>query len=280
MPTDLVKVLRTSTNNKHKEETKLKLNSSQIKHLLDEAYHVYNNTDFIINDPISVPHCFSQKADIEIAGLFAAIFAWGNRKTIISKSIQLMKLMDNQPHGFVTQHATSDLKRFLHFAHRTFNDTDLLYFISFLKNHYTQYDSLEYAFSLNELKSKNVFEALVNFNHTFFSELDVLPRKKKHISSPLKNSSCKRLCMYLRWMVRQDSRGVDFGLWQNIKPDQLICPLDVHVLRVATRLGLIKAGKANWASAVELTEQLRNFDAADPVKYDFALFGMGVLRKL
>ncbi|MFY8019582.1 MAG: TIGR02757 family protein [Bacteroidia bacterium] len=248
-----------------------------VKDLLNELYERYNRKDFIALDPISIPHQFTKKQDIEIAALFAAVFAWGQRITIINKTNELLKLMDFAPHDFITTHQDADLKRFLGFKHRTFNDTDLLYFISFLKFWYAQYDSLETAFvSLNLHQETDIGNGLNQFKKHFFSLDDFPQRTMKHISSPQQGSSCKRLNMFLRWMVRKDKSGVDFGIWNQIKSSQLIIPLDVHSSRVARKFGLLKSEKNDWKAAVELTKQLRKFDKQDPVKYDFALFGAGV----
>jgi uncharacterized protein (TIGR02757 family) len=252
-----------------------------LKKLLDEQLKLHNQQGFIEKDPISIPHRFSKKQDIEIAGFFAAIFAWGNRTTIINKCNELIQLMDDAPFQFITQHQEIELKRFLAFKHRTFNATDLLHFIRVLRYHYDNQSSaeptLETAFS-NALNRKDdtVENALVSFHDYFFSLEDSPGRTKKHISTPANNSSCKRLNMFLRWMVRKDKAGVDFGIWKNIKPNQLVCPLDVHVQRVALNLNLIQSEKAEWKTAVELTEKLKSFDPSDPVKYDIALFSMGV----
>ena len=248
--------------------------------LLNEKVETYNRPFFIDSDPISIPHSFGKKQDIEIAGFFAAIFAWGNRTTIINKSRELMKLMDNTPHDFVLHHQPKDLKNLMQFKHRTFNSTDLLYFVHFFHHHYNKHDSLETAFSKGlDKKDINTENALNGFYDYFFSLPDVPQRTKKHIAAPKNKSSCKRLNMYLRWMVRNDKCGVDFGLWKNIKPHQLIMPMDLHVIRVAKRYQLLTRKQSDWQAAVELTETLKQFDAKDPVKYDYALFGMGVMEK-
>ena len=245
----------------------------------------YNNLSFIPLDPVSIPHLYSKKQDIEISGLFAAVFAWGNRTTIINKCTELMKLMDNSPHDFIINHREEDRKRFIGFRHRTFNDTDLLYFISFLQFHYLKHKSLEEAFFPKKIfsdsneKTELVERALNNFSGYFFSLEDVPGRTRKHIASPMKNSGCKRLNMYLRWMVRNDGNGVDFGIWKKATPAQLIVPLDLHVARVAKRFKLLTRPNPDWQSALELTKNLRLFDAHDPVKYDFALFALGVIEK-
>ncbi len=240
----------------------------------------YNKPSFIKTDPISIPHSFTKKQDIEIAGFFAAIFAWGNRTTIINKSKELLALMNNTPHDFCLNHQDKDLKKLLDFKHRTFNATDVLYFVSFFKFHYTKNDSLETAFTKNLKKTdSNIEHALNSFYEYFFSLEDVPKRTMKHIASPAKNSTCKRISMYLRWMVRADKKGVDFGLWKNISPAQLIIPLDVHVAGVARHFNLIQRKANDWQTAVELTNTMKMLDKNDPAKYDFALFSLGVLEK-
>lgn len=248
-----------------------------LKTLLNSKVDQYNQPSFIEHDPISIPHLFTRKQDIEIAGFFAAIFAWGIRTTIINKSKELLELMDNAPHDFIIHHTDRELQTMLAFKHRTFNTTDLLYFILFLKHHYESNNSLETAFSKWMNKNDTTVEkGLIGFHDYFFSLEDAPVRTKKHIATPIRNSTCKRLNMYLRWMVRSDNKGVDFGLWKSIKPAQLVCPIDVHVARVATHLGMINDQQVNWKTALDLTERLKEFDAKDPCKYDFALFGMGV----
>lgn len=250
-----------------------------LKDFLNKKVDLYNQPSFIKGDPICIPHLFTKKQDIEIAGFFAAIFSWGNRLTIINKSKELMQLMDNDPYAFCISHSDKELKKLLAFKHRTFNPTDLLYFISFFKMHYTKHASLETAFTQwMHKEDETVEQGLKGFYHYFFSLPDIPERTKKHIASPEKNSSCKRLNMYLRWMVRIDDKGVDFGIWKNISPSQLICPVDVHVARVAKELNLMKTQPVNWQTALELTTHLRTLDKADPVKYDFALFGTGVME--
>ncbi|MFL5741890.1 MAG: TIGR02757 family protein [Flavisolibacter sp.] len=251
-----------------------------LKEFLDRKVDEYNVPEFIGPDPISIPHLFSLRQDREIAGFFASIFAWGNRTTIINKSRELMRLMDDAPHSFISGHSEKDLKKLLQFKHRTFNTTDLLYFILFLKYHYASSPSLETAFSKwMKANDENTEKALNGFHDYFFSLPDAPVRTKKHIASPRRLSSCKRLNMFLRWMVRKDKRGVDFGLWKKIRPDQLICPIDVHVARVARRFELIQRKPVDWQTAIELTNELKKFDPLDPVKYDFALFGLGVTEK-
>lgn len=247
---------------------------------LNDKVKSYNRPFFIKDDPIAVPHFFSKQQDIEIAGFFAAIFAWGIRTTIINKSRELMSLMDNAPHDFCLHHSDSDLKKLLSFKHRTFNATDLLYFVSFFKEHYSHHPSLETAFSQWIKKDdEDVENALNGFYNYFFSLPHVPSRTLKHIASPAKKSACKRINMFLRWMVRRDNAGVDFGIWKTISPAQLVIPLDLHVARVAGNFKLMYREQADWQAAKELTKVLRKFDPKDPCKYDFALFGLGVLEK-
>lgn len=247
-----------------------------VRAFLEHKSSEYNRPSFIKDDPVSIPHLFQKKQDIEIAGFFAAIFSWGNRRTIIQKSKELMGLMNNSPHAFCLNHSAADLQKLVGFKHRTFTDTDLLYFISFLQFHYKKHQSLESAFTMH---GPGIKEMLTGFHHYFFSLPDFPPRTKKHIADPEQHSSCKRLNMFLRWMVRRDDQAVDFGIWENISPAQLICPIDLHVSRVAKKLGLLQRKQSDWQAAEELTEQLRTMDENDPVKYDFALFGLGVYEK-
>ncbi len=252
----------------------------KLKDFLNTKVREYNRPFFIENDPVSVPHWFSKKADKEIAGFFAASFAWGNRATIINKCRELMQLMDNAPHEFCVNHTDNDLKRLLSFKHRTFNTTDLLYFVSFFKEHYSQNPSLETAFTKwMQKEDENVENALNGFYRYFFSLPHVPPRTLKHIASPQKKSACKRINMFLRWMVRKDNNGVDFGIWKNIDASQLVIPLDLHVARVARHFNLLERNSTDWLAAVELTSTMKTLDPADPAKYDFALFGLGVLEK-
>ncbi len=254
---------------------------NNLKEFLDSKVDFYNQPSFIAQDPICIPHGFTKKQDIEIAGFFAAIFAWGNRTTIINKSKELLGLMHNSPHDFILQHNSKDLKRLEGFKHRTFNTTDLLYCIEFLKYHYSRNDSLETAFTKGlHKKDETIENGLKEFYNYFFSLPHIPERTKKHIASPEKKSSCKRLNMYLRWMVRNDNKGVDFGIWKNISPAQLIIPIDVHVARVAKRFNLLQNNKTDWQAALELTAYLRTLDKHDPVKYDFALFSLGVIEKI
>jgi uncharacterized protein (TIGR02757 family) len=247
---------------------------------LNEKVKKYNQPYFIAADPICIPHRFTKKQDIEIAGFFAAIFSWGNRTTIINKTSELMALMNNSPYDFCLNHTEHDLKKLLLFKHRTFNATDLLYFIQFLHMHYIRHASLESAFTQSLRKSDATIEnALNNFYQYFFSLPDVPQRTLKHIACPDKKSACKRINMYLRWMVRKDRSGVDFGIWKNISPAQLVIPLDVHVARVARHFKLLTRRQTDWQAALELTQQMKGLNSKDPVRYDFALFALGVLEK-
>ena len=228
------------------------MNKTSLKDFLEKKVDQYNQPFFIKDDPVCIPHLFSKKQDIEIAGFFAAVFAWGNRTTIINKSKELLQLMEMQPHEFCLNHDQKELKRLTGFKHRTFNDTDLLYFVEFFKHHYGKHKSLEPAFAMH---GYTIEKMLTGFHHYFFS-LDHVPhRTRKHIANP------------------------DFGIWKKITPAQLICPIDLHVARVAKRFNLLHRKQIDWLAAVELTDYLRTLDENDPVKYDFALFGMGVIDK-
>lgn len=246
-----------------------------IKSFLDTKVAQYNRPEFIKNDPVCIPHLFTKKQDIEIMGFWAATLAWGQRVTIINKCRELIALMDGAPYDFIMNHQDIDLKKLLLFKHRTFNDIDTLYFIAFFRYHYSKHQSLEDAF-IPPGPLNGVEEALNHFRSYFFSMPDFPHRTKKHVSSPSQKSTCKRLNMFLRWMVRKDDCGVDFGIWNQVKPDDLICPCDLHVDRVARKLKLITRKQTDWQTATELTEKLREFDPTDPVKYDFALFGLGI----
>lgn len=251
-----------------------------LKDFLDEKVAQYNQPEFIANDPICIPHRFSKKQDIEIAGFFASILAWGQRKTIINKCGELFRMMDDAPHDFLLNHQEIDLQTFLNFKHRTFNEIDTLYFIHFLSWFYRGHESLEEAFLKGQTGHVDSMETiLTQFYRFFFSLPDFPNRTKKHIATPARKAACKRINMYLRWMVRLDEKGVDFGLWKKISPAQLICPCDLHVDRVGRKLGLITRKQTDWLTAVELTQKLREFDPLDPVKYDFALFGLGIEEK-
>ena len=256
-----------------------KINTNYLKQFLNAKVEEYNQSSFIKDDPISIPHLFSKKQDIEIAAFFAAIFSWGNRTTIIQKSKELMQRMDMSPHEYCKNFNEKDLKRLKGFRHRTFNEDDLFYFVDFFHHHYKTSDSLETGFSKwMSSGDGNIEEALNGFRKYFFS-FEHLKRTEKHISSPYQKSGCKRLNMFLRWMVRKDDKGVDFGIWKSISPAQLICPVDVHVARAAKRFKLLERKNTDWQAALELTSHLKKFDKNDPAKYDFALFALGVAEK-
>jgi uncharacterized protein (TIGR02757 family) len=247
-----------------------------IKDFLDEKYHHYNKNSFIENDPVSIPHLFTKKEDIEIAGFLAATIAWGNRKSIINNALKLMTWMDHSPHEFILNHSKKDIEPFGKFVHRTFNGTDCLFFIESLKNIYTHHQGLEASFSNSAEKHDHNLKHHITHFRNIFLEAKHLKRSEKHISNPSQKSSAKRLCMFLRWMVRKDKKGVDFGIWKNISPAQLCLPLDVHTGNVSRNLGLLIRKQNDWQAVEEVTSVLRRMDASDPVKYDFALFGLGV----
>ncbi len=253
---------------------------AELKKFLEAQVRKYNRPAFIEADPISIPRRFSRKQDIEIMGFWAATLAWGQRGTIINKSLDLIDRMDGAPYAFIRDHVEKDRKRFLTFKHRTFQPTDTLYFLDFLQNYYREHDTLEDAFArFLEPGAPTTENALRGFHDLFFSLPYAPGRTRKHVATPARGSSCKRLNMFLRWMVRKDDAGVDFGLWRRIRSAQLMIPLDLHVDRVARSLGLLKRTQRDWKAVSELTDNLRRLDPNDPAKYDFALFGMGVLDK-
>jgi len=254
--------------------------NGRLEEFLNRKVKEYNTPQFIESDPVCIPHAFSKKQDIEIAAFFAAILAWGNRTIIIRKSRELMALMDNSPHDFCLDPGKEGLKRISEFKHRTFNATDILYFVHFLQHHYTVSDTLETAFTRGmHVKDATTENGLREFHRYFFALEDAPLRTRKHIATPAKKSTCKRLNMFLRWMVRQDKAGVDFGLWRHISPAQLVCPIDLHVARVAEKFRLVNRKQTDWQAALDLTQNLKKFCPEDPVKYDFALFGLGVVEK-
>ena len=252
------------------------LNISELKEFLDSKVEQYNNPRFIETDPIQIPHQFSKKEDIEIAGFLTASIAWGNRKSIINNAKRMVQLLDNSPYDFVLNHKEADLERLLPFVHRTFNGGDFVQFIKSLQYIYKHHKGLEHVFSKHTEK-ESLQVSISKFKSIFF-EIEHLSRTQKHISDPLKNSAAKRINMFLRWMVRNDSAGVDFGIWKSLKPSQLSCPLDVHSGNVARKLGLLKRKQNDGKALLELDASLRQLDAKDPVKYDFALFGLGVFE--
>ena len=248
--------------------------SSEIYQLLEEKFIQFNQTSFIENDPISIPHLFSAKEDIEIAGFLAATIAWGQRKTIVTNARKMIQLMDDAPYDFILHHEDKDLWRLKGFVHRTFNSEDFEFFVKALQHMYINHGGLESVFARN---AENMQQSIHYFKKVFF-EIDHPQRSTKHIADPLKKSSAKRINMFLRWMCRNDKSGVDFGIWKSISPKHLMCPLDVHSGNVARKLGLLTRTQNDWQAVEELTYQLRKFEKNDPVKYDFSLFGLGVFE--
>lgn len=269
---DKIRILHSKLSDK---QFNMYLKHSELADFLEIKHDQYNRKSFIESDPISIPHGYSKLQDIEISGFLTSTIAWGKRSSIIKNASLLMELMDNEPFDFIKNCTDSDLKKMVNFKHRTFNSTDLEWFIKSLKNIYTDNLSMENLFIDNQLNIKN---GIVKFREIFF-EIQHPKRTQKHVSDPLKNSASKRLNMFLRWMVRKDNRGVDFGLWNAINQSILMCPLDVHSGNVARKLGLLTRKQNDWTAVEELTHNLRKFDATDPVKYDFSLFGLGVFEK-
>ena len=252
------------------------MTQSELKDFLDEKVLQYNTLDFIESDPVQIPHLFTQKEDIEIAGFLNTTIAWGNRKMIIKNSHRMMELMGNTPYDFVMSHSDEDLARLETFVHRTFNGHDFIGFIKSLQNIYKNHDGLEAVFAKHQ-ETNSMQKSISEFKKTFF-DIPHLARTQKHISDPLNNSAAKRINMYLRWMCRQDNKGVDLGIWKTISPALLSCPLDVHSGNVARKLGLLTRKQNDGKALFELDLKLREFDSNDPVKYDFALFGLGVFE--
>lgn len=255
------------------------MKQSELIEFLNEKATQYNRIDFIETDPIQIPHRFSKKEDIEIAGFLASTIAWGQRKTIINNALKLMELMDNAPHDFIINFKEKDLNRFKGFVHRTFNYDDLLAFLNALQRIYKLENSLENAVAISFREDLNQPGSGWNTFKTNFFSGPHLPRSQKHLPDPFKGSAAKRMNMYLRWMIRSDQQGVDFGIWKSMSPGQLYLPLDVHTSRVARKLNLLSRKQDDWKAVIELTEKLREMDPNDPVKYDFALFGLGAFEK-
>lgn len=253
------------------------MNFLELKDFLDEKANLYNNPSFIETDPIQIPHRFSQKQDIEIAAFLTATIAWGNRKMIINNAQKLMQFLGNSPYDFVMCHKSNQLQMLNTFTHRTFNGGDAQTFIKALQHIYKNHNGLEAVFSSNQTDN-SLQSSITQFKELFF-QVSHQPRTQKHISNPLQNSAAKRINMFLRWMVRNDNRGVDFGIWETISPSKLSCPLDVHSGNVARKLGLLSRNQNDAKALNELDENLRKMDKDDPVKYDFALFGLGVFEK-
>ena len=249
-----------------------------IRDYLNLKVEEYNNPNFIEHDPIRVPHQFKKKEDIEISAFLTSSIAWGNRKTIISNSMKMMKLLEDDPYNFVINHSQKDLEKLINFVHRTFNGFDFIQFILSLKHIYINHGGIENIFYKN-IKDGSLHHSIHIFKKIFF-EINHLNRTKKHVSDPKKGSASKRINMFLRWMVRKDNKGVDFGIWNSIHPRYLSCPLDIHSGNIARKLGLINRKQNDHKAVVELDSILRTFDKNDPVKYDFALFGIGVFEKI
>ncbi len=253
------------------------MNRTELKEFLDAKVRQYDHPRFLESDPIQIPHRFTLKEDIEISAFLTATIAWGNRKSIINNATRLMNLMDDAPFAFVKGHEPSDLETLAPFVHRTFNGSDLIYFIKSLQNIYKKHGGLETVFA-HKQQATSMQPAITAFKEVFF-ELPHLPRTTKHISNPIKGSAAKRINMFLRWMVRDATTGVDFGLWDSIPTAILSCPLDVHSGNVARKLKLLKRKQNDGKALAELDGSLRKLDPIDPVKYDFALFGLGVFEK-
>ena len=254
------------------------MNFNELKEFLDTKVEAYNHPRFLEEDPLQIPHRFSRKEDIEISGFLTATIAWGNRKSIINNATKMMALLDNEPHSFVMNHFNDELVKLEPFVHRTFNGLDFHYFIKSLRNIYLKHGGLEKVFAKNQ-SSDSLQTSISEFKKVFF-ELPHEIRTTKHVSDPLKGSAAKRINMFLRWMVRDNSTGVDFGIWNSLQPSQLSCPLDVHSGNVARKLKLLTRKQNDAKALLELDQNLRKLDPLDPVKYDFALFGLGVFEKL
>lgn len=252
------------------------MNKEELKEFLDTKSLQYNTFQFIESDPIQIPHLFSKKEDIEIAAFLSATIAWGNRKSIIKNAKKMVELLDNSPYDFVINHKENDLQKLEMFVHRTFNGLDFITFIKGLKHIYKAHNGLEAVFIKHA--SNTSLQSAIHYFKNYFFEIEHLQRTQKHISDPLKNSAAKRINMFLRWMVRNDKTGVDFGIWKNLSPSLLSCPLDVHSGNVARKLGLLKRKQNDAKALAELDASLRKLDITDPVKYDFALFGLGVFE--
>ena len=255
------------------------MNNASLKEFLDLKYEQYNTPEFIISDPVSIPHKFSKKEDIEISAFLTATIAWGQRTTIINNAMRLAEWMDFNPYNFLMNASANEINVFKKFTHRTFNGNDCIFFIRALQNIYKKYASVEMVFYKGYSSDKTVKSGIVGLRRVFF-ELPHETRNEKHFPSPEKNSSCKRINLFLRWMIRNDNKGVDFGIWKNIPSSALMCPLDVHSGNISRKIGLLTRKQNDWKAVEELTDKLRMLDASDPVKYDFALFGTGVFENI
>jgi uncharacterized protein (TIGR02757 family) len=255
----------------------MKIKQSELKEFLDEKVDLYNRPSFIENDPISIPHLYTLKEDIEIAGFLAATIAWGNRKMILRNANRMMELLDHSPYEFIMNSRNDEIEMINRFVHRTFNSTDLIYFLKALQNIYRHKGGLETIF--NTYRTADSLQPAIHEFHNIFFELSHEKRTERHVSDPFKGSAAKKINMFLRWMVRNDNRGVDFGIWKKIDPSVLFIPLDLHSGNTARRLGLLTRKMNDWKAVEELTEVLREFDPSDPTKYDFALFGLGAIAE-
>ena len=254
-----------------------KMDFHDLKEFLDEKVYQYNQPSFIITDPIQVPKSFDDKNDIEIAGFLTATISWGNRQAIIKNGFKLMELLDHEPYNFIMHAEHQELERLRKFVHRTFNGSDLIHFVHSLKNIYALHGGLQTIFEEGFLKGNSVKAALLNFHAYFFETKG--ERTRKHVSNVTTGATAKRLNMYLRWMIRKDKSNVDFGLWNGIPASALMLPLDVHSGNVARKLGLLTRKSNDWKAVEEVTDALRRFDPADPVRYDYALFGLGAFER-
>ena len=254
------------------------MEKEQLKDFLEYKFHQFNNSEFIESDPILIPHRYSLKEDIEISGFLTAILSWGNRKAIQKSAVQLMEMMGNSPYEFVMKHSKHELKQLQHFYYRTFQPGDVVFYIQSIKNIYSNHGGFEKVFSKGYTSKNSTWDA-IDYCRSIFFQPDHKTRHEKHFSSPAKGSAAKRIHMFLRWMVRKDNHGVDFGIWDSISTSHLICPLDLHSGNVARKLGILQRLQNDKTAAIELTGNLKQFDPFDPVKYDFALFGLGVFEK-
>ncbi len=251
------------------------ISSTTVKELLEELYDRFNTAEFIPEDPISIPHSYSTREDREISGFLSATIAWGNRRAIVKSARRMMEYLDNAPYDFVMNASDYELERVQSYVHRTFNGLDLRDFILALRSVCTRHGGVGALFERRFEETQSMADCFAHFRREFFVT-DHQQRCEKHLSSIERGAACKRLCMYTRWMVRHDERGVDFGLWRKIPSSALYMPLDLHSGNVARALGLLSRKQNDWRAVVQLTERLREFDALDPVKYDFALFGAGI----
>jgi len=255
----------------------MEFNKDELKDFLEAKVIEFNTIDFIENDPISIPHRYTLKEDIEISGFLVSSIAWGNRKMITANGHRMMDMMSDSPYEFVINHQDHHLDKLAGFVHRTFNSTDFIHFIKALKHLYKEKDGLEGVF--DTFQTKDSLQPAIHKLHEVFFEIPHPVRTLKHIADPDKGSAAKKINLFLRWMIRNDNSGVDFGLWKSISPSKLSCPLDIHSGNVARKLGLLQRKQNDSKAVLELDTNLRQLDPKDPVKYDFALFGLGIFEK-